>query len=326
MDVFLCLQRGIPSSQTWCSQLQVGEDEAANKAWMELDRDMATLLPLVDKKPHLIVLARTEWISRQFDKHDMGHLLDRNHNYNLTYVTIEVFKDVWQDRKGVRNILSMPHPTFYHFHDGMRPESFDAKVLTARKQRLAIETFYARFEFRKRLKAACDKVPHMCLHAEFDYWQQNDPKAISRWMNETAGAWFCLNPTGDMPTRKSTVDCLMAGTIPVVFHHWVPDTFFFGDVINATDVMVYIDQSELEMDPMALFERLAKIPMTERLRLLQNIYKWRQVFQFSLTPKGGDIRFDNLRELQPRDDAFTFVLKAVVRNMCERRLIPDKCL
>ncbi|KAK9815103.1 hypothetical protein WJX73_007558 [Symbiochloris irregularis] len=305
---------------------QVGEDDAANKAWLELDRDTEKLLPFVKTKPHLIVLARTEWISRQFDKKSMGHLLDRDHKYNFTYTTIEVFNQVWKDRTGPRNVISVPHPTFLHFHEGMAPEAFDAGVLTARKTRLAIETFYARFDFRKRLKAACEKVPHLCLDLPFDYWHQNNPKVVKQWMDETANSWFCLNPTGDMPTRKSTVDCLMAGTIPVVFDYWVPHTFFFGDVINATDVLIYIDQSKLEKDPMALFEYLGNIPVADRLRMLQNIYKWRQVFNYSLTPKGGDIRFDNLRELQPGDDGFTFVLKAVVRNMCDRKLIGgNKC-
>lgn len=59
--------------------IQVFEDDVVNKMWLELDRETEKLLPLVKSKPHLIILARTEWISRQFDKMSMGHLLDRNH-------------------------------------------------------------------------------------------------------------------------------------------------------------------------------------------------------------------------------------------------------
>lgn len=306
---------------------QTGEDDAVTEAWREMDTNLTTLLPMVHTKPHLFVLPRTEWVSRGRLQEESYHLLDRDQRYNLTFLTIEVFKPVWERRTGLRNILPMPYPTWFHHHDGLNIESWAADAVNNSKTLLAIQSFDPRYDFRARLKAACLSIPSICHHQDFSYWSQGNATHILTWLNATASAWYCLSPPGDSPTRKAIFDCLMSGTIPVVFDDWVPFTFPYHDIVNASELMVVLPWSWTNASEVTgiYSQVLAGIPVVERLAKIARIKHFQQVLQYSLTPKTGDLRFDTLYELQPTDDAFTFSLKAVLRNLCARGLLNGRC-
>lgn len=80
--------------------------------------------------------------------------------------------------------------------------------------------------------------------------------------------------------------------------------------VNAIDVM---------------FDRFNK---SAALAQLQYIHEVRHVFQYSLNPAHYLIRWDERGQRHRRDDAFTFTMKAVMRNLCTRqqRLLPLQCL
>lgn len=60
----------------------------------------------------------------------------------------------------------------------------------------------------------------------------------------------------------------------------------------------------------------------ELLRIAEAVTTVRHVFQFSRDPLHGLARWDARHELHPEDDATTFVLKALMRNLCERGQVP----
>ena len=75
----------------------------------------------------------------------------------------------------------------------------------------------------------------------------------------------------------------------------------------------------------ALFERFNR---HTTLAQLQYIHEVRHVFQYSLNPAHDLLRWDQRAQRDHHDDAFTFTMKAVMRNLCARHphLLPLQCL
>ena len=64
---------------------------------------------------------------------------------------------------------------------------------------------------RKRLRKLCERHPTSCQVHHYRLDQGSDP--LSYMKNAT----FCLQPGGDTPARKSLVDAITLGCIPVLF-------------------------------------------------------------------------------------------------------------
>eukprot|EP00122_Pirum_gemmata_P019120 Pgem_evm1s17907 len=67
------------------------------------------------------------------------------------------------------------------------------------------------------------------------------PEAIKRKSNTI----FCLEPGGDTPQRKSIIDSIAAGCIPVFFGDIVPEhyyQYYFGD--EGKDAVLIINRTE----------------------------------------------------------------------------------
>lgn len=66
---------------------------------------------------------------------------------------------------------------------------------------------------REALVIQCKKSPKYCYHGTYDHkFKINELHALPR------SSIFCLQPPGDMPTRKSLFDAILSGCIPVLFH------------------------------------------------------------------------------------------------------------
>lgn len=66
---------------------------------------------------------------------------------------------------------------------------------------------------REALLAQCNNYSTHCTHGVYSF----DLKIVSPNF-ESRHSTFCLQPPGDMPTRKSVFDVILAGCIPVLFH------------------------------------------------------------------------------------------------------------
>lgn len=60
------------------------------------------------------------------------------------------------------------------------------------------------------------------------------------------------------------------------------------------------------------------------LKKLQQVWRVRQVFQYSSNPNHLVLRWDAVQRIDPMDDAFTFTIKALMRKLCELGH-SDKC-
>ena len=67
---------------------------------------------------------------------------------------------------------------------------------------------------REALIKQCASHGTSCVYGKYSH----DPKALSNPGKLLRESVFCLQPPGDMPTRKSVFDSILSGCIPVLFH------------------------------------------------------------------------------------------------------------
>jgi hypothetical protein len=150
--------------------------------------------------------------------------------WNCTKVSIDEYMFIAKDRnyelkkRGV-NWHAVPFPADYHY-DGRTIA--DSKVPTApwertsqQENRTILVSFlgnprkYSQINtaIREALVAQCLNHTDYCSHGAYKH-----DATVSGPNGESRRAVFCLQPPGDMPTRKSVFDSALSGCIPVLFH------------------------------------------------------------------------------------------------------------
>ncbi len=188
-----------------------------------------SFLPLVDLKPHFLILPRVTFFS--------GLELEQFAAAGITLLTIE------GDSSEFEAIIEIPYPSHYHHHSGLAHNRFMHKALVS-KTYLAYECFATSYHhsddllFREALLAACLSVPEDCQHASPDFTSENLNNQAMQLFTNASNAWFCMQPAGHSLTRRSLFDCLLAGSIPVVFEAESLDHFPWSDIVNPLDMML----------------------------------------------------------------------------------------
>ncbi|KAK9822431.1 hypothetical protein WJX74_006996 [Apatococcus lobatus] len=215
-------------------------------------------------------------------------------------------------------------PYFGHVHlsrGSMRlQQSFNATEVTTAKRYLAMQSFNDKTAFRMQLRDEC-----LASNSWQSDCQHIGPSSESRTsfayngIQQASGeSWFCIQPSGDTPTRAATFDCLMAGAIPVFFDPLIIELLPFGDKIPWRDIVVV--EPEYNRAETTL-EALTKIPLDARLKRLRLLHNAQTILQYSINPDHRQIQFRTRHEQTPQDDAFTSSLKAVLQNICSRHLL-----
>ena len=273
----------------------------------EFTADVKMHLPLLETKPHFMVLPRVHFYS--------GLDLQRFKDVGLTFITIE--GDLGP------HFVEVPYPSYYHHHDGLASNRFIQKAVQS-KDLLAFECFGTTkhvneaVNIRKALQAACLLAGSDCVHVSPDYTGEQAASAALQYYVNASNAWFCMQPIGDTPTRRSTFDCLLAGSIPVFLDQSSMDHFPWSDLLNASE-LILVHPGVMVADIFSHW--LPAVPLKERQARLKKIAQVAHVFQYSLTPHSGLIRWDNIDVLEKWDDAFTFSMKALLRNLKKRFLL-----
>jgi hypothetical protein len=127
---------------------------------------------------------------------------------------------------------------------------------------------------------------------------------------------YCLQPTADFVLRNAMYDCLVAGGIPVVFDARVLAQAAFNDVIDYRSILVQLTQRPLnQSEPDYVTTLRALHNQTERLAMRAAIHDLRHVFVYAQNPDHTLVSFATMHQRDPRDDAFTFTLKAFLRRV-----------
>jgi hypothetical protein len=137
--------------------------------------------------------------------------------------------------------------------------------------------------------------------------------------NNASSAWFCVQPTGDSPLRRSMFDCIQAGSIPVVFTSEAMEVFPFRDYISPENLMLELQP---EVGPKLFTDVLPAVPMHRKQQYLRYIAEYHQVLQYSLTPQSQLITWDKLGVIEAFDDALTLSLKLLLNKLCTAGAIP----
>ena len=146
--------------------------------------------------------------------------------WNCTKLAIDEYMFIAQDRKfelknrGI-NWHAIPFPSDYHYDTTVntlppweRPsEQENRSVLVSflgnPRKFSPIST-----SIREALVIQCKQHDEYCSQGIY----QHDGSADNSPNRDSRNAVFCLQPPGDMPTRKSLFDSILSGCIPVLFH------------------------------------------------------------------------------------------------------------
>ena len=264
-------------------------------------------LPLLGKKPHFMALSRVgPWTRLDLGKYKAA---------DITMLTIE--GDMTD------SFITVPYPALYHHHDGLHQNRF----IMPDKENLVFESFGYQghgghvLEVREKVYAACVAHPDYCQHSWPDESGHQASLNALQFYSNASNAWFCAQPKGDSPTRRSTFDCLLAGSIPVFFNASSAQLFPWSDMVDPCSMTLLYPEDKIDF----VFDAgLRSISQEMKQALFSNIAKYAHLYQYSLTPKTSLVNWDNCFDIDSWDDALTFGLKALLRKLQSKNQLPAR--
>ncbi|CAK9084247.1 Probable xyloglucan galactosyltransferase GT11 (Glycosyltransferase 11) (AtGT11) [Durusdinium trenchii] len=133
---------------------------------------------------------------------------------------------------------------------------------------------------------------------------------------------FCVEPPGDSITRKSLIDSIVLGCIPVVFLHQELDMFeAFATAEEFADAVVYVPEAEVMGDGrISLWGTGTFHDSSHQWKHFQKLYpKYAEVFE-ALRPKRSlEQREKQLRSLFPNATSIATILSAISDEEVKRK-------
>ncbi|KAL6641725.1 hypothetical protein ACP70R_019906 [Stipagrostis hirtigluma subsp. patula] len=176
-------------------------------------------------RDHFMVAAKTTWMFRRArgdaaaEKGCGNNFLDQPEASNMTALTYE--SNVWAPRD-----FAVPYPSYFHPASAGEVAAWQARARAAPRPFLFAFAGARRpngtLAIRDRVFDACEAAAARgrcgmldCSHGlEGSITCRTARKLITLF----ASARFCLQPRGDSFMRRSSIDAVMAGCIPVFFH------------------------------------------------------------------------------------------------------------
>ncbi|CAM0952505.1 unnamed protein product [Alopecurus aequalis] len=175
-------------------------------------------------RDHFMVAAKTTWMFRHNERDgDAGaervcgnNFLEHPESSNMTVLTYE--SNVW-----ARRDFAVPYPSYFHPTSAHAVAAWQARARAADRPRLFA---FAGARRVKGVLAIRDRIIDVCALSSrcglvdcsdgFEgFLTCHSPRRI---VSVFASSRFCLQPQGDSFMRRSMVDSIMAGCIPVFFH------------------------------------------------------------------------------------------------------------
>ncbi|KAH7521437.1 hypothetical protein FEM48_Zijuj07G0033100 [Ziziphus jujuba var. spinosa] len=255
-------------------------------------------------RDHFLIGGRIGWdFRRQTEEEtDWGSkLMFLPESNNMTLLSIE--SSSWN------NDIAIPYPTYFH-------PSKESEVLVWQERMRKRKRRYL-FSFagaprpnsddsiRDNLIKQCKSSSKHCKFMRCDVSNQcEEPaKVIGLFQNSI----FCLQPTGDSYTRRSTFDSILAGCIPVFFHPGSAYVQYLWHLPkNYSKYSVFISQTNIKENRVIISERLLGISKNEVRAMREEVIK--------LIPRiiYGNWRSDMERKLE---DAFDIAVKGLLERV-----------
>jgi hypothetical protein len=271
-------------------------------------------LPYLGKKPHIVVLSHApSWYSEMLSHKNSTKFVfiswGQLNNSDVHVIGAPAFSHVhWS-----RGSIQMQHTGRF----------FDPNQVKQSKKLLAVGSFVVRnYPDRAAVHKHCLEKTSVCKYVEY----KNAQDAVTVY-EAYKSAWYALHPRGDFLSRNSWFDTWLAETIPVVFQYEYINSVPFGDMLNYNKLMIYVPEEKIlgenGQNIVSILEEI--FDEGDALQRIGYIHKVRHVFQYMLNPVHELIRWDQKAKLHPDDDAFTFTMKSVLRNICSRGWNSEQC-
>ncbi|PON95581.1 Exostosin-like [Trema orientale] len=258
-------------------------------------------------RDHFLVGGRVSWDFRRptEEQSEWGSkLMSLPESKNMTLLTIEA--------SSYDNDFAIPYPTYFH-------PSKDSQVFDWQRRMRASKRPYL-FSFagaprphlddsiRGEIIAQCRSSGKLCklLSCYAGLSSINFCEEPLNVMKVFERSVFCLQPTGDSYTRRSTFDSILAGCIPVFFHpRSAYKQYLWHFPGNQTRYSVFIPESDVKQRRTSISETLQRVPKSEVLAMREEVIK--------LIPR--IIYANPMSSLERFEDAFDIAVKGVLERV-----------
>lgn len=215
--------------------------------------------------------------------------------------------------------VSVPYMTHTHFTASAYMDGSPSRAALLADKRFAVSMVFT----EKRNPALRSMLLHQCAQHQEGCLSSMPSADVHSWVGLYRASWFCVMPSGDTPSRAALYECAALGTtIPVILDPVLVKLLPFADVLDWPSLVEVVSSPQAVLEEgLDLVAHLQAIPMEIRLHKVQKLHAIRHVFQWAAMPDHTLVERASLHQVQSRDDAFTSSVKAVVRNLCGRRLL-----
>ncbi|KAK1605206.1 hypothetical protein QYE76_028879 [Lolium multiflorum] len=170
-------------------------------------------------RDHFMVAAKTSWMFRKDATGTCGNdFLEHLESGNMTVLTYE--SNIWEPRN---REFAVPYPSYFHPKSAGEVAAWQDRARAAERPWLFAFTGARRANgtlvIRDRIMDSCASSSRCrlvdCSHGIQGSKTCQSPRTV---VSAFAASRFCLQPRGDSFMRRSSVDAIMAGCIPVFFH------------------------------------------------------------------------------------------------------------
>ncbi|KAG8367105.1 hypothetical protein BUALT_Bualt16G0038000 [Buddleja alternifolia] len=254
---------------------------------------------------HFIMLGRMTWDFRRSRDEDWG---SRFINMPLMkrILRLSVERDPWDKLE-----ISVPYPTGFHPKSKFELGQWLNFVHT--RNRTNLYTFVGgkrkvKGDFRTLLLSHCYNESESCRVVDCSGTRCYD--GTSEILEAFLVSDFCLQPRGDAHTRRSTFDCMLAGSIPVFF--WKRSIYhqyewFLGD--KPEKFSVFIDKNDVR-NGVSIRKVLDGYSKDEVRKMREKVISLIPNFVYSLVDYDG---------VGSDGDAFDLAIDVVLRRFKEQR-------
>ena len=254
-----------------------------------------------DRRPHLMTLGKIEREMLTVGYPTIPH----SHRHHMIFIGIEQeinaeFRKFWIP--DILPLIIAPYPSYGHLL--RMPGTTQAYLKTLYHEPRNVFIFMAASTrhsspFRIHLLDEFAKSATHASYSEYMATQYDRSTTDSIWLktqecsdqheNETM-TWmkhsvFCLQPSGDSPTRKSFYDAILAGCIPVIFRGKSHVIYPFERKLDYASFTVSINESEAERQHVGEILAAFKTIHQEKVKKMQhNILKVLPLLQYSYPP------------------------------------------
>ncbi|KAJ7570262.1 hypothetical protein O6H91_01G112000 [Diphasiastrum complanatum] len=254
-------------------------------------------------KDHFIVMGRTAWDFSNPSDNKQGwgtSFLEMQAMANVTSLVLE--KRIWRS-----NEQAVPYPTSFHPSSSLHLQEWIDKVESSERKFLFAFTGAPRPQMKSSIRgilfSQCDASSACTIINCSKIKCAHNPEPI---IESVLQSKFCLQPSGDTATRRSTFDSIMAGCIPVFFQNDSAYTQYTWHLPSDPDeYSVFIPEDEIRNG--TLLEDVFKSYSDEKIKQLQlNVRKLIQrILYTGMSGSDADVV----------EDAFNLSVKGILNRV-----------